>query len=158
MAISVGKPSKTPDFRDGHFWGILSEQYIFRTICFLKTDFSRIHILKSPDFMKKIIVARRPYDKFPAGVAPRSLLCVRKRPIPFLHFRGQRPILEGQRPIPEELLIREAEGRLGMGVWGAEPPNGCMAAFPNSEVISITPELLFPHLGAGDTRRTGGGI
>ena len=43
----------------------------------------------------------------------------------------------------------EAEGRLGMGVWGAEPPNGGMAAIPNSEVISITPELLFPHLGAG---------
>ena len=37
-----------------------------------------------------------------------------------------------------------------MGVWGAEPPNGGMAAIPNSEVISITPELLFPHLGAGD--------
>ena len=44
----------------------------------------------------------------------------------------------------------EAEGRLGMGVWGAEPPNGGMAAIPNSEVISITPELLFPHLGAGE--------
>ena len=37
-----------------------------------------------------------------------------------------------------------------MGVWGAEPPNGGMAAIPNSEVISITPELLFPHLGAGE--------
>ena len=25
-----------------------------------------------------------------------------------------------------------------------------MAAIPNSEVTCITPELLFPHLGAGD--------
>ena len=66
-------------------------------------------------------------------------------------------------------VFAEAEGRLGMGVWGAEPPtkkggrrpngngglgaeppNGGMAAIPNSEVTSITPELLFPHLGAGD--------
>ena len=44
----------------------------------------------------------------------------------------------------------EAEGRLGMGGWGAEPPNGGMPAIPNSGVISITPELLFPRLGVGE--------
>ncbi len=36
------------------------------------------------------------------------------------------------------------------GVGSGAPRNGGMAAIPNSEVISITPELLFPHLGAGD--------
>ncbi len=35
------------------------------------------------------------------------------------------------------------------GVGGRSPPNVGMAAIPNSEVIRITPELLFPHLGAG---------
>ena len=38
MAISVGKPSQTSDFRDGHFWGILPEQYIFRTMYFQNKD------------------------------------------------------------------------------------------------------------------------
>ena len=67
-----------------------------------------------------------------------------------------------QRSIPEppqsatrhlqyyKYVFVEAEGRLGVGVWGAEPPNGGMPAITNSEVISITPELLFPHLGAGE--------
>ncbi len=124
MAISVGKPSKTSDSRDGHFWG-----YIIRAIYLQDNVFSENRLLEDPyleitRFYENIKVARRPYDKLPAGVALRSLLCVRKRRIPFLYSRGQRPILEGQRPIPEELLIREAEGRLGMGVWGAEPPNG----------------------------------
>ena len=74
------------------------------------------HFQKNHFFDGKIIVAGRPYDKFPAGVAPRSLLCVGKRTIPFCHFRGQRPIPEallirGQRPIPEALLIRDKPNR-----------------------------------------------
>ena len=39
-------------------------------------------------FHEKIKVARRPYDKFPAGVAARSLLCVGKRRIVFSSKSG----------------------------------------------------------------------
>ena len=36
------------------------------------------------DFLKTKKDARRPYDHFGGGIAPRSLLCVRKRRFPFL--------------------------------------------------------------------------
>ena len=41
--------------------------------------------LDIPRFYENMLVARRPHDQFPGGVASRSLLCVRKQPIPFLY-------------------------------------------------------------------------
>ena len=42
--------------------------------------------LEIPRFYENMLVARRPHDQFPGGVASRSLLCVRKRPNPFSIF------------------------------------------------------------------------
>ncbi len=35
---SIFKSVQKPDFWDGHFWGILPEQYIFRTMYFQNKD------------------------------------------------------------------------------------------------------------------------
>ena len=61
--------------------------------------------------------ARRPYDHFGGGIAPRSLLCVRKRRFPFLKprcFCAAKMLFWGNRAA--------GAGGTGHRRWGNRPP------------------------------------